>query len=460
MGGVLGFTHWVKCGQSVGSDMTAQKRPDVVSALCLVANSRITANAEPWDYGWFSADYRRSADSSATGPDGRPVRFSSEGVSALETAVEVLLRDRQVARGWDEKELWGVVTSLVSTLPLTISQPVLVSEIQRRLSELADHRGTFVAFEVANIRPVSAPLQIAESVLGEAGSDWLNLAVKLRAERPLHAQLLSVWQSRGGPVPQATVYGTWVSTHGQRARTEAEQRFHETVALALMLEPDLAVHGLYSGRGDSHRPGLRGLVIDREALGRLSGARADLSAKILTAEPTGVRVSTHWWGNDPFPLGQLLSGADKHATVSSIVAQDTNIARRFRTAASWYARAHWSAQPEDAVLSLGVAFDALLGERNGLPGRALTDRFALLEPDCSLRAARAKRFGEMYSARSAVAHGGKSTLVEEDGFQRSMATELRQTAIRLISLTRTMSIETEDEFRDLFDGLKWGTIRG
>jgi len=71
-----------------------------------------------------------------------------------------------------------------------------------------------------------------------------------------------------------------------------------------------------------------------------------------------------------------------------------------RVAARWFAEAFWSTDHDDSALALGVAVDALIGSRSGLPGRAMRERFALLESEPEKRASRAKRYEE--SSRFAV----------------------------------------------------------
>jgi hypothetical protein len=130
---------------------------------------------------------------------------------------------------------------------------------------------------------------------------------------------------------------------------------------------------------------------------------------------------------------------------------------RFRTAARWYAKAHWSSSREDEVLNLGIALDALLGEKGGSPGRVLADRFALLERDPSQRASRAKQFSDFYSARSAVAHGAGTGEFKEPYLGRRMAKSVRWVVRELLVLMKATNAKTEDEHRRIFDDLKWGT---
>jgi hypothetical protein len=130
---------------------------------------------------------------------------------------------------------------------------------------------------------------------------------------------------------------------------------------------------------------------------------------------------------------------------------------RLKVAGKWFSEAFWASNHDDAVLALGVALDALIGSKSGLPGRAMKERFALLEDNPQQRSDRAKRYDEMYSVRSTVAHGGVSSRVNTD-FVRGFEREVTWTAWRLISLQEDFSITTDADFESTFDGLKWGTV--
>jgi hypothetical protein len=253
------------------------------------------------------------------------------------------------------------------------------------------------------------------------------------------------------------VYGAWTNANRSRAEEIAEERLEETIALTLLLEDDLDARELFSGRGDAHRPGVRGLVIDRGAIGSLKEAEGDLVAHVVIHGPMGLAVSAGWWGDNPYPLALLLMQAHRRDTIDRIVTTDSSVGRRLAIAASWYAKSHWSRRAEDAVLALGIAFDGLLGDRAGLPGRVLADRFALLEPDPVRRAERAKRFGDLYSARSAIAHGGRSSALDEKHYSRAMARDVRWAASRVLTLVQAFDIRSEEGYRALFEDLKWGT---
>jgi hypothetical protein len=104
------------------------------------------------------------------------------------------------------------------------------------------------------------------------------------------------------------------------------------------------------------------------------------------------------------------------------------------------------------------ALDSLIGARAGLPGREMKERFAFLEPDPASRAQRAKRYDEIFSVRSAVAHGGVSSRLEEKNFINLMAADVSWAARRLLALRRDFSPSKEKDLDEVFDGFRWGTL--
>jgi hypothetical protein len=244
-----------------------------------------------------------------------------------------------------------------------------------------------------------------------------------------------------------------------RAFRDTQESLENLVSLALVLEPDLDGQRLYSLRGDAHRPGIRGLVVDRQSLSswvQVSPSLSrDLGAEIVLSGAFGSTVTHRWYGGDPFPLNALL-GVDRLAEAQRVLLGRSNVHRRLQVAARWHAKAHWSLDVEDAVLALGIAFESLLSEANPSSGRVLGDRFALLAPSASERAARYRLFTkEYYSARSSIAHGAKRSDVDHL-FARRMAKDLRDTFRRIANLTMAETIGSEEAFGQMFDNMKWG----
>ena len=248
-------------------------------------------------------------------------------------------------------------------------------------------------------------------------------------------------------------------TQLRRAIDESESAFEDLVSLALMVEPDLDALSLFSLRGDSHRPGIRGLVIDRANLSRKAGLTPGLDqemyASILVNGVLGAKISLHAYGEDPFPLGHLLSLAAKRSTTEKILTSSSAIFSRLKVAARWHAKAHWALDIADAVLALGISFDSMLSETGPSPGRVISERFALLDPNPSIRRERYRDFqNEFYPARSAVAHGAKKTSIDTK-FVRHMAKESRWVFARIFQLAEKLQIRTEDEYSQMFENFKW-----
>lgn len=111
----------------------------------------------------------------------------------------------------------------------------------------------------------------------------------------------------------------------------------------------------------------------------------------------------------------------------------------------------------DAVLALGIALDALVGDPNGLPLLATSERFALLEPNPKLRSPRAQAFRDFYGTRSAIAHGGRSKKLTQE-YLVQMGSEVRWATQRMLSLVDIFSPKSQNDIRGVFDGLKWGSL--
>jgi len=270
------------------------------------------------------------------------------------------------------------------------------------------------------------------------------------------------WWASLGRVDDAAPMTLAYQCRGQvgRALREAEEAFSDSIAIALALEADLDALSLYSLRGDSHRPGTRGLVIDRAALAEIGKnvprIHRELIARVIVSNGSEQRVIHRWSGESPFPIDKLLGNSWRRKTVERILTNRTAVHRRLRVAARWHAKAHWALDEEDAVLALGICFDAMLSEQGPSPGRALADRYAFLAADATRRRARYKEFqSEFYPARSSVAHGAKKTSVDAT-FVRRLAREARWTFARILELSEMHRIQTEDDYEKLYTNLKWG----
>jgi hypothetical protein len=273
------------------------------------------------------------------------------------------------------------------------------------------------------------------------------------------------WMSTSGHGPQPLgsppiLLAYTARTQLDRAIEDASEAFEDLTSITLMMQLDLDAVSLYSLRGDANRPGIRGLVVDREALAKAAENDPQISREhgspVLVDGVFGQAITFHWYSENPFPLEQLLAPAEKRAVAERLILGSAAVHNRLRVAARWHAKAHWSIDLADAVLALGVCFDAMLSEKGPSPGRVLSERFALLDPVRSRRRRRYRQFqDEYYPARSAVAHGAKSR-THDTVFVRGMAQEARWVFQRIVQITETVGAGTEDEYNDMYENLKWG----
>lgn len=439
---------------------------DVEELLLMAAKSRETSPDEPWDYGWASMEYRRSATASLTHDEKQAVRLSPDGVRNLEVAMDKLLRVPKMQVAYDADELWSIVGSMIATLPMGTREEDLQTMIRNRLEQLRAPPQAVVQFAVCHVKPIDDCLVLGSMRLGSLAAVHDSLAdiAKPDALAKLREIAASDVAARGDAEPKH-VYCVYVTqTQRDRARREAEASFEDAVAIALMLEPNLDDKGLYSLRGDSYRPGIDGLKVDRHVLGNVLKNRPELgihvAASISVVGLGGVSTSHAWFGEDPFPLGDLLEEPERRAVASYLLSSMDPVPRRLRLAARWHAKAHWSAEVDDAVIALGISFDVMLREQGNSPGRVHAERYAFLDEQPDERRRRYKQFyGEYYAARSAIVHGGR-TGTTDGAMVRQMASDARQLFARLASEIRTRNIRTEKELDAMFEALKWGPESG
>jgi hypothetical protein len=437
--------------------------------LLEAASGRDLSPKEPWDYGWCVEEYRSSENAAIAHDHSRSVRLQPDAVRAFEDATQRLLKMPIIRELYDAEAMWGIVASLVGTLPLEAPPGELARVVEARLSQLLNPPDSFVIFPVANVDPGVSPLEIGPLLLGRLDATWME-RFSARAglqefERLSHT---SWWvtpeagEKSSGTSEPPVLLAHFGRAQLQRAVHQAEGLFQALADLALMLELDLDARSLYSLCGDSHRPGVRGLVIDRQSLQALAKTTPvvthELGATILTSSLFGQTLHHQWYGEHPFPLAALLNTPERYNAARILLTGSSAVERRLRTAARWHAKAFWSSELEDAVLALGIAFDAMLSESNPSPGRVLAERFALLTPTPDARAEAYRLFlNGYYTARSAVAHGAKGSTVDA-AFVRRMAADVRRIFSTILELTRRRGVATEDAYRELFEHLKWGTL--
>lgn len=381
-----------------------------------------------------------------------------EGVSHYELAVETLLKEAAIKQRWDSDELWQIVASLVVFLSRSDSPENIVGRQLRRLRQ-AKH--SLVITQAANIQWNSPPLNLlGEAVIGTwddpAFIDEIGRISNLR-NSPESIRRYIQEQHHQRPI---VGFATISTAQRNLAIDEASKKLSTICNLATLFSVDKEKFELYSLRGASNRPGIRGLTLDRTTIeGILSSAKAgaELANQPFVLDELGESHSVHWYSAEPLPLDKLLAAKSVMAPVERCLFSNNGVAPRVRVAARWFAEAFWASEIDDAALALGVALDALVGSKSGLPGRAMKERYALLDPNPEGRAVRAARYDEIFSVRSAVAHGGTSSRLHETGFVRSVEEDVTWVANRLLAAQETFDISGDKDLDTLFDDLRWGT---
>jgi len=402
--------------------------------LTKAATSRLASTHQPWEYGWPIQEYRHSGEAAIHGESGSSVTFSADGMHSLEEAVEKLQRIQKFKNLYEEEDLWVLVASLAASVPLGGPEGKTHSLITARLQKLGNPPPATVLFPVANVNASPQPIRIGGLRIGfwsHSDFDDIRQQVLPRLERSTKP-----WWIAGD---QGAVVGCCIGPEQiGRAVRAGEELFESVISLALMFEEDLDSRNLFSLRGDSHRPGMRGLSVDREYLTELATQvpeiHRELGASVIAHSQFGTRVSRRWFAEPPFPLLELLDSEDRRAAVEQVAVGKTGALRRLATAARWHAKAYWSSNHDDAVLALGVCFDAMLSETSPSPGRVLAERFAFLAAEPETRERRYKKFqSEIYPMRSAVAHGASRQPISMS-IVRDMAREARATFVQVFSL--------------------------
>ncbi|KQP67816.1 hypothetical protein ASF40_20000 [Microbacterium sp. Leaf288] len=375
---------------------------------------------------------------------------------ALVDAVEELLRDPRVRAKWRDDDVWTVALSLIG---VASTRPEIDLELAAKRIVAPTPVRQFGA--LANMTWESNPSTIGTVTLATMGSDGdaerlsSHLGLSGAASQALssHAEQLT---REFGPYVVASV----VSARQERlAHDDFLRSFDDLIGLTLLFSSELERHGIVSGRGATNRPGIRGLALDRDALGKLLSEKGagELGARVLSIGDWGARNSFHWYSANSMPLDSLLDSRGR-ALVGDLLEGTDAIAQRLRVAARWYARAFWADADEDAALAVSVALDSLLTGKEAVPGAVSKGRFALLEREPARRAERFERYDEVYRVRSAIAHGGDaSRRLQSIGGSRSMLADARWVARRLLELRTVAAPETDSDLRDAWNGLQWGT---
>jgi len=446
-----------------GGRAMAKANVDSIVELLAFASSQVipAPGREPWAYGWSLDEYRHSDAAALPGPEG-PVTLSSEGIASWERAAEALLSQQQIRDRWDTEEFWGLLASLVVAASGQENVPNFLTDNVELLRAI----GRALNIDLlANVTWNRAPVDFGDIIIGDADSVFLEFvnkragrrsSVKAEAgEKWLEEQVQPRVIAEDGTRPVALA--CWTVGQGMLADRELERQLRNLVDLTLLLERDLKAHKVYR-RGETNRPGIRGLTLDRGAVerglagsSRLELASIPLHFSALSSGSHGVR----WYGAEPFPLGELISQEYLHKAVTSCLKRNP-VSNRIQVAARWFAEAHYTNAHDDAALALGVAMDAMLSGQRALPGNAMADRFALLSNNPHERLDLVKKYLEFYGVRSSIAHGGRSSKLDRSDFINDYQTSVHWAAWRLLALGDAFSPYSEKEIDALFDNLRWG----
>lgn len=418
--------------------------------------------AEGWSYGWSLEGHRRSGEAAVDTGAG-PMTIPLELLPAWEAAVQDLLRDSVIRARWEPSEFWGLAASLTVAAhdrAVADRQDFLSANLRR----LRDAGPALTIQLVANTTWAAPPIHLGSLVIGDAGNDLVNVARGVAAGSTFISEEQQVRWVADQVTPRATATSTppvailsWTVGQADKAISETERALRDVVDLPLLLEHDLASHKVYR-RGQANRPGVRGLTIDRGALEALSTEplRIEMAAMPLSVTSVfGGDQRVEWFSAEPLPLGQLYSQPYLEAAIRKCFAEGT-IPRRIRTAARWYAEAHYTESADDSALALGVSIDAMLSGSEAMPGGAMADRFAVLHRDPGARIAARKRYLDAYRIRSSVAHGGYSSKLDDPSVLNDYFQLARDAAWRLLDLLDTFDPTSEKALNEIFDELRLG----
>lgn len=407
-------------------------------------------------WAWVDAEYRASPSRAFLG-ERSALTIADEGMPALERAMQALLRDQRVTTRWRDEDLWTMVLSLVAA-----ASAGHVADLHAAVDRLLKPKRVRVAAAVANITWNSEPMSIGALTLAEVHgeADVRELANTLKLDARAEESLVGYAQQLLQGLNAYVVATLTTDRQGELASQDFERAFEDLIGLTLMLADDLEAHGIYSLRGSTNRPGIRGVTLDRSAIVELLAdhGSAELGARVLTITGWNSGNNFRWYSADPLPLDRIL-GADLRVVIDDLMTAPDAIAQRLRVAARWYARAFWAEAEDDSALAVSVALDSLLTGKDAVPGAVSKSRFALLERDPAARGVRFERYEALYKVRSAIAHGGDATRrLAQIGGARSILKDAHWVAMKLLELRDISTPPDEKEFRELWAAVQWGAL--
>jgi hypothetical protein len=337
-----------------------------------------------------------------------------------------------------------------------------VPDLAEAIERIVKPRPVRIAAALANVAWTTGPVVLGSLTLARVQdeSDARELAASLELAKLAEPGFISHSQQLLREFGSFVLATSTTPRQGELAIEDFERVLEDLIGLTLMLSNDLDAYGVFSLRGATNRPGIRGTTLDRSAISRLlaDNGAGELGDRVLTI--TGWSSGNHfrWHSANPLPLDRILD-ADRRSDIGDLLLAPDVIAQRLRVAARWYARAFWAEAQDDAALAVSVALDSMLTGKDAVPGAVSKGRFALLERDTAARAARFDRYEEVYRVRSAIAHGGDATRrLAQIGGARSILEDAQWVAMRLLELREISAPADDKEFRELWSAVQWGTV--
>ncbi len=249
----------------------------VAGDLATARDCVIPTDADPRiGWAWMKPTYRAHVGRAFHGSEGTRT-LSHEGVAALESAIATMWRDQRVKAVWLEEDLWTVVLRLLDAASNDRSV-----DLEIAAAKLAKPKPVRIAAVLANVSWSSGPVVLGSIGLASIGSE---------EDADALANLLSLEETdkeafRSHAKQLLREFGTYVVATGQSPRQVAlgQQDFNraldDLVGLVLLLSDELEANGVYSLRGATNRPGIRGIALDRGAVGDLLAKKEPASSRL------------------------------------------------------------------------------------------------------------------------------------------------------------------------------------
>jgi hypothetical protein len=194
-------------------------------------------------------------------------------------------------------------------LPLKTSGLKIKAFVEERLNRLLNPPDSLVLLPVANVAPLKSILDVGPLLIGHYSEAFEQLLSKKSGTGFMQVSKRPWWQT-GTDVISTSQSPIILACKGQVQLDKAVERakliFDDLTNLALMTQEDLDGLSLYSLRGDTNRPGIRGLVIDRTGLSKQIKNTPELEHEFYSTVVIdgflGPHTTYHSYGEDPFPL--------------------------------------------------------------------------------------------------------------------------------------------------------------